>query len=73
MSDKEKYDSEPVWYCRDCLSLTVLSFGGNDYCRDCGGSDIGVTDIHGWEAMYRAKYGHDFIERDRTRKVLRFK
>lgn len=65
--DVNDYNNEPVWYCRDCLSLTVLSFGGHDYCRDCGGSDIGCTDINGWEKMYRARHGHDFIDKKRLK------
>lgn len=42
------YNKEPVYYCKDCLSLHIISEDGLTYCKKCGGSDIGVTDINTW-------------------------
>lgn len=32
-----------------------------DYCTECGNTEIGVTTIDKWLAMYKSKYGHDYI------------
>lgn len=53
----KKYDEEPVYYCKDCLSLAVYDMAGLPYCNQCGSSDIETTDIHTWEKMYEEKYG----------------
>ena len=61
---KEEYDKEPVFYCKDCLSLCSLPLEEVlDYCDDCGSTNIGETDIHTWEAMYEKKYGIKFLNK----------
>lgn len=32
-----------------------------DYCGECGTTDIGTTSIEEWKEMYKKKYGHDFV------------
>ena len=54
------YNSEPVYYCNKCLSLKIMSFGNNDYCDDCGNTDIETTDIESWKKLYKNKYGKEF-------------
>lgn len=66
----------PVWYCKDCLSLRVMSCDGGDgelvFCDDCGGTDIGECPFDEWDAMYRERYGEGFIERrDREKRKKR--
>ena len=63
--DIEKYNDEPVFYCRKCLSLKIRNIPGeenSDYCDDCGGTEIGAIDIYNWEYMYKQKYGKSFLE-----------
>ena len=62
MTKREKYNSGPVWYCRECLSLTVLNAGGRDYCRDCGSTDISWAPLERWDWLYRNRYGHRLLD-----------
>lgn len=32
-----------------------------DYCGECGATDIGEAHIEEWKSMYKEKYGHDYI------------
>lgn len=42
----EDYDSIPVFYCRRCRSLMILSDPvAGDYCHRCGSTDIGTATI----------------------------
>lgn len=54
---KEEYNEIPVFYCKDCLSLTILNIDKYNYCRRCGSTDIGVSLIDDWEKMYEDKFG----------------
>lgn len=68
--DMEDFNTEPVYYCKHCLSLKIASLKlGNedvDYCDKCKDTDIGVTDINTWDEMYFSKYHHHFMEEDRN-------
>lgn len=65
MEDKrEEYNKEPVFYCKHCLSLKVLSVYNMedlDYCDECGATDIGKTTIEEWQKLYKNKYGVDYL------------
>ena len=68
MSEQEKlndYDSEPVYYCANCLSLSVKyeEFIDTDCCKDCGSTDIRQTSPENWEKMYERKYGRKYVEK----------
>lgn len=54
---KEEYNEIPVFYCKDCLSLTILNIDKYNYCRHCGSTDVGVSLIDEWEKMYEDKFG----------------
>lgn len=63
---KTEYNQEPVFYCKDCLSLKIRDvehIDSSEYCDDCGSTDIGTASIEEWDAMYVAKYGHHFTEK----------
>lgn len=63
---KEQYNSEPIFYCRNCLSLRVKTVGvttGLDFCDECGSTDIEKTDIETWKELYRNKYGFDYLDK----------
>ena len=60
------YDDEPVYYCKRCLSLSIgqMPFKKDqDYCMECGTTDIGTTTIEEWTKMYKEKYGHDYVQK----------
>ena len=60
----ETYDDDPVFYCKRCLSLNIKQIPlveNQDYCDECGSTDIGTADIEEWNRMYKKKYGHDHI------------
>lgn len=59
---QEKYNKEPVLYCKRCLSLAIMSEYDTDYCKECGCTDIGSTSIEHWQEMYEEKYHKKYIE-----------
>jgi hypothetical protein len=60
---KPEYDDEPIFYCKDCLSLRVRDAGSLNllYCEDCSNTDIGETTIDKWVQMYEDKYGFNYL------------
>ena len=61
-----QYNSEPVYYCKNCLSLKVRGVGDSDefnYCDDCGNTIILQCDIKEWEEMFEKKYGYKFLDK----------
>ena len=72
MPEQEKindYDSEPVVYCANCLSLKIKHNEAldMDYC-DCGCTDIKECLPEEWEVLYEKKYGHKYLEKSDIRK-----
>lgn len=62
--DKSEYNSEPVFYCKSCLSLKVKTVAADmdlDYCDECGSTDISQASIGEWEALYKERYGFDYL------------
>ena len=63
----EQFDADPVFYCKECLSLNVRKYGdsedGTDYCDECGCTSVGTTDIDTWQMMYEKRYKHKYIQR----------
>lgn len=61
------YNEEPVFYCKNCLSLKVKTVPVDsdlDYCDDCGSTDIEHTNIHDWENLYKERYGTFFLNKE---------
>lgn len=59
-----EYDNIPVFYCKTCLSLKVIRVAGMDdaaFCDDCSSTDIGECSIEEWRAMYKERYGFDYL------------
>ena len=57
-----KEDTDPVYYCRRCYSLGIEIEDGQDYCKECGSTDIGMLpDIYVWEQEYIKKYGEPYV------------
>lgn len=63
---QEQYNEEPVFYCKNCLSLRIktVQVGSNlEYCDECGSTDIEQTNIEEWRAIYKDRYGIDFLNK----------
>ena len=59
------YNDEPVYYCKNCLSLcikTVAVDSDLDYCNDCGSTDIATAHIEEWKELYKQRYGFDYLK-----------
>lgn len=62
----EEYNSEPVYYCKECLSLKIMNLSDEQcFCDACGGMDIDSCGIDEWKQMFEQKYHHKFIENGR--------
>ena len=42
------YNDEYVYYCKHCLSLKIRSAEEQDYCDDCGSTNIEEASIFEW-------------------------
>lgn len=65
-NSKQEYNEEPVFYCKNCLSLkikTVQVDSNLDYCDECGSTDIAQTNIEEWRDIYKNRYGTDFLNK----------
>lgn len=56
--NKEDYNNEPVFYCKHCLSLAIIDAGIVDFCKDCGGADIGVATLEEYDELHLKKFGN---------------
>lgn len=58
---KSPYNEEEVYYCKDCLSLSIQIIGkpedNDSVCTKCNRTDIEKTDIFTWREMWKDKYG----------------
>lgn len=66
MDKKEEYNDEPVFYCKECLSLkikTVMHGLDLDYCDDCGATNIEKIHIEDWEKLYKERYGFNYLNK----------
>lgn len=67
-----EYNDIPVAYCKNCLSLKIMTLDNYDFCDTCGSMDVGETDIETWDKMYQEKYKHKFIENERKRSYYKW-
>lgn len=61
------YNSEPVYYCKSCLSLRIMTVPGledAEFCDECNSTDIGKCSIEEWKALWKKKYGFDYLDKD---------
>lgn len=63
---REEYDEEPVVYCSRCYSLKIRHDDDidEDFCGECGCSDITSSTIDKWEELYSKRYGKKYVEID---------
>lgn len=55
------YNQQPVFYCKNCLSLKIRGVEEYNYCDECGSTDIEETSIFNWEEMYKNKFGVSYL------------
>jgi len=70
----DEHDSEPVSYCPQCFSLRIRNVDDADdlgYCMDCGCSEIAQAPIGEWEALYRKRYGHAYLDKEQDPERIR--
>lgn len=64
--EENNFNNEPVFYCKNCLSLKVKIVPGMedlDYCDECGATSIAQTNIETWEKMYEDKFGFKYLDK----------
>lgn len=64
MCKNNNYDTIPVYYCKTCLSLKIISLESSnvEYCGHCGNTEVSKTSIGSWEEIYKNKYGKYYID-----------
>lgn len=45
------YNDEPLYYCKDCLSLGIKEGEFGDHCIHCGSTNVGVTTLLGYHML----------------------
>ena len=61
-----KYNEEPVLYCKHCLSLKIRDAGLPEllYCDECGSTEVLSTNIKQWEDIYKEKHGFRYLDKN---------
>lgn len=64
MNYKSTYNSEPMWFCRECLApATVYNETEGIYeCAHCGGTTHLKATLPDWENIFYSKYGRSYME-----------
>lgn len=58
---KDEYNDIPVAYCRKCMSLNIFTMDDNeDYCTECGSTDIDYVHIEEWLRLYEKRFKKHF-------------
>lgn len=55
---KKEYNSIPVYYCKHCGSLKIMTMldVDEDYCDSCGSTYIGKASIESWIDLQQTVY-----------------
>lgn len=46
-----EYNEVPVFYCKDCFSLAIMSYLNTSYCKHCSSTNIGKSSFEDWEKL----------------------
>ena len=63
---KEEYNAVPVWYCKNCLSLRIKKDEDDiidEYCDECGSTNIKISTIDRWDKIYEYKYDCKYLDK----------
>lgn len=63
---QKEFNDEPVFYCKHCLSLAIISLEGLEFCDSCGSVDIKEDHINNWETEYKEKYGVEYLNTNKN-------
>lgn len=71
---KEEYNKIPVYYCKNCGSLKIMTMPGlsDDYCDDCGSTNISKAHIEAWLELQKTVFRSPYPEKP-TKKFNIFK
>lgn len=60
-----QYNDDPVYYCTNCLSLKIKTIRNLDldHCDECGSTVINKAHIEEWRALYKQRYGFDYLDK----------
>lgn len=67
--NKDDYNSEPVHYCSNCLSLNIRELTNSklDVCGECGNINIEeAKNIEQWNELFNKEYGRYFLSTEQT-------
>lgn len=66
---KEEFNSIPLHFCKNCLSLNIRC-GEDipDFCEVCGSTDIIEANVKDWEELYIKNNGYKYLDNGRTRR-----
>lgn len=55
---KEEYNNEPIEYCSNCLSLSIIQEEEDfpAYCKDCNSCQFSECPIEVWEEKFYGRY-----------------
>ena len=61
-----KYNEDPVFYCKHCLSLKIRDAGLPEllYCDECGSTEVLSANIKQWEEIYKEKHGFRYLDKN---------
>jgi hypothetical protein len=61
---RHEYESEPVHYCKNCLSLSIKAVSeiDLDICGECGNAEIEEASAEDWNKLYTDRYGVAFMD-----------
>ena len=69
----KRYNDEPVYYCKRCLSLKIYHIPGeedSDYCGECSSGDIAKSSIEEFSELYYRRNGHSYLDKDKKHIIL---
>ena len=58
------YNEEPVFYCRNCLSLKIMDGGFIDYCDNCNSTDTDTASLEEYDEMHLKRFGRKVFYKD---------
>lgn len=64
MNYKSSYNSEPIWFCKECLAPAPKynEEEGIYECSHCGNTNHFKTALQEWEDLFYSKYGRSYLE-----------
>ena len=68
---KKEYNDEPVFYCKNCLSLSIkeISNAGLYVCLECGTPKQEEAHIDEYQKLYIERYGKPFLSTEASEEL----